>query len=301
MVGETGEYYQVRDTDTNSDGVFLFDRLDLKDYPLTVVRGGDVANGIARLSPTIRTAVVDLQLVRPTGRVSGEVIDDTGLQVAAKVGLKALVPDVVGLLKYTDAGEVTNDPDRGFRFENLFPGPYAVTASSFFSPEDATESGTLPEANPVADGLILVLQKNTSRLSGCVLDPEGAQIEPILDPQGIPLPLSVFITSASLAFRSSGPDGIRVDASTGCYESSIPLPPGSYTVQVTDTRRIRRQRGSPGRPLKRSRRVRTRSSMCGCSVSVRWRSRSRTAPGKRFPASRSRSTGQPIPTTPGRC
>ena len=32
------------------------------------------------------------------------------------------------------------------------------------------------------------------------------------------------------------PDGIRVDASEGCYVSSIPLPPGFYTVQVTDER-----------------------------------------------------------------
>src|SRR5207249_11579394 len=71
---------------------------------------------------------------------------------------------------------------------------------------------------------------------------EGAVVSPVLDDQGVPRPLSVFITSILLRDelardpQNPEPDGIRVDASSGCFQSSIPLPPDFYTIEVTDDR-----------------------------------------------------------------
>jgi hypothetical protein len=246
LIGEgmslAGRVFFVRKTQTAADGTYTFDKLELREYPLMAVRGNEVANGTARLSSLVLQAVVDLNLIQATGSVSGMVMDESGLKVAAEVRLKARVPNAAGILEFKDAGTTVSDPDRGFTFEGLFPGPFTVTASSFFSPEETTVSGYLPEGNPVLEDLILVLKKNTATLSGCVLTPDGTEIEPVLDDQEIFLPLSVFITSRLLRdelgrdTQNPDPEGIRVDASEGCYISSIPLPPDYYTVQVTDDR-----------------------------------------------------------------
>jgi hypothetical protein len=234
--------YWVRKAQTDSNGTYAFSQLTLKEYKLMAVRGKEVANGTARLSPLVVHDVVDLRLIRPSGRISGRVIDETGFAVGAKITLKAIVPNKAGILEYKEAGTTINDPDHGFTLEGVFPGPFAVTASSFFAPESATVSGSLPESNPVVEDITLVLAKNTASLHGCVLSPEGATIEPIPDGQGVPLPLSVFITSGVLRSELEGdpqnpePAGIWVDASNGCYVSSIPLPPDGYTIQVTDER-----------------------------------------------------------------
>ncbi|BBO87549.1 Ig-like domain-containing protein [Desulfosarcina ovata] len=234
--------YWVRKTQTAADGTYRFDNLTRKEYPLVAVRGSAVANGTARLSSLVSHDVVDLTLIRPTGAVSGIVMDESGLQVAAGVTLKARMPNAAGILEFKNAGTTISDPDQGFVFEGLFPGPFTVTASSFFSPQDTTVSGYLPEGNPVVENITLILEKNTATLSGCVLDPDGTVIEPIYDDDGIALPLSVFITSKMLRdelerdTQNPEPEGIRVDASDGCYVSSIPLPPDYYTVQVTDDR-----------------------------------------------------------------
>ena len=98
--------------------------------------------------------------------MSGRVIDESGLAVAAQVSLKALVPNAVGLLEFKDVATSISDPDTGFAFDGLFPGPFTLTASSFFSPENATASGTLTDANPVVENITLVLRKNTGTLSG---------------------------------------------------------------------------------------------------------------------------------------
>jgi hypothetical protein len=234
--------FWVRKTTTTADGTYSFDKLELKDYTLTAVRGREVANGRARLSQAVFEDIVDLRFIQPIGRVSGRVIDETGLAVAAKVVLKARLPNEAGILEFRDAGTTISDPDIGFTFDGLFPGPFTVIASSFFSPVDATASGQLSESNPVAEDITLVLAKNTSSLHGCVLSPDGTVIEPILDDQGIPLPLSVFITSRLLRdelkrdSQNPEPEGIRVDASEGCFVSSIPLPPDHYRIEVTDER-----------------------------------------------------------------
>jgi hypothetical protein len=247
IAGETssplgGRTFLVRKTHTGADGTYFFDQLEPREYPLAAVRGNEVANGRARLSSLVTEDVVDLQLIRPTGRVSGRVVDQTNLAVAARVSLKARVPNAAGLLELANAGTTTSDPDRGFTFAALFPGSFTATATSFFSPDSAATSGTLTEITPVADNVVLVLSNNTGRLSGCVLTPEGSTIQPVLDGSGVPLPLPVFITSALLRGElerdplNTEPDGIRVDASGGCFMSSIPLPPDFYTIEVTDTR-----------------------------------------------------------------
>jgi hypothetical protein len=170
------------------------------------------------------------------------VIDATGLAIAAGVSVQARVPNAAGGLEFRTAGTTISDPSSGFSFTGLFPGPFTITATSFFSPESAVVSGFLPDSNPVSQNVTLVLLKNTGSLSGCVLDPQGTQIAPVLDANGMPLPLSVFITSLRLRdalardTQNPTPDGIHVDASTGCFISSIPLPPDSYTIQVTDDR-----------------------------------------------------------------
>ena len=235
--------FQVRKTTTASDGTYLFDQIiDFKEYPVVAVRGNEIANGTAHFTSTFLQNVVDLHLVRPTGRVSGQVVDETSLAVAAKVTIKARVPNAAGELEYKEAASITSDPDQGFSFGNLFPGPFAVTATSFFSPESTTQSGQLTVSNPVVEGLTLVLIKNTGTLRGCVYTPDGDVLGTVLDEQGVPRPLSVFITSRALRdelardTQNPEPEGIRVDASTGCFVSSIPLPPDYYTLQVTDDR-----------------------------------------------------------------
>ncbi|MGH9350497.1 MAG: carboxypeptidase regulatory-like domain-containing protein, partial [Vicinamibacterales bacterium] len=245
VVGETfvgeGRRFFVRRTTTAADGSYEFDRLEPREYPIAAVRGDEVANGRARLAPLVLHDIVNLRFVRGTGRVSGRVVDDTGLAVAARVAIRARAPNAAGILEFTDAGTVTSDPDRGFTFTGLFPGPFTLSASSFFSPDTASASGVLPDANPVAENITLTLARNTGRLQGCVLTPEGEVITPVLDESGVPRPLPVFITSRLLRNELEGdqnpePDGIRVDASTGCFVSSIPLPPDFYTIQVTDDR-----------------------------------------------------------------
>lgn len=228
----TGRTFLVRTTETDADGSYRFEQLEPKTYELVAVRGNEVANGTVRLSSTTLQDFVDLTLVRPTGRVSGRVVDEDGLAVAAQVSVQALVPNATGLLEFSDAGTSLSDPDLGFAFDGLFPGPFILTASSFFSPGSATASGVLPEGDPVAEDIVLVLVRNTGTLSGCVLDPEGMVVEPVFDAMGDPIPLTVRITSRSL------PDGLEVDASDGCYVSSIPLPPDFYTLQVTDDRQV---------------------------------------------------------------
>ena len=241
VVAQGGDLISIRRTQTQAGGSYLFDRLDLKDYPLTVVSGSAVANGKARLSKSVRDDVVDLRLVRPTGSITGRVLDETGLAIAAKVEIKARIPNSIGQLSFEKKATTISDPDDGFAIEGVFLGPYSATASSFFAPESVTVSGTITEGSPATD-VTLVLSKNTATLSGCVLDPEGTQITPVLDGEGVPLPLSVFITSGRLRSELSKdtqnptPDGIRVDASTGCFVSSIPLPPDVYTIEVTDDR-----------------------------------------------------------------
>ena len=238
-----GRVFFVRKTNTDSIGDYRFDQLELKDYPVMAVRGREVANGTARLSPLIAEESVDLHLVRPTGRISGRVSDETGFGVAAQVVVRALGPNNAGVLEFRDVATTTSDPDKGFSFGGLFPGAYTVTASSFFSPIDATHSGELPVADPVAEGIELVLPLGSgSSLTGCVLTPDGETIEPVLDNDGNRLPLSVFITSRQLRDelerddQNPKPDGIRIDASTGCFVSSITLPPDHYTLEVTDDR-----------------------------------------------------------------
>jgi hypothetical protein len=240
--GLGGRTFFVRKAQTAADGTYSFDQLEPREYPLTAVRGGEVANGRARLSNLVLLDVVDLRLIRPAGRVAGRVIDESGLAVAAQIAVRARVPNAAGILELSNAGTTISDPDRGFSVSGLFPGPFTVTASSFFSPDNAVASGVLLESNPVVDNITLVLAKNTGSLRGCVLTPEGTTIAPVLDGTGTPLPLSVFITSPRLRGEleqdplNTEPDGIRVDASTGCFRSSIPLPPDFYTIEVTDTR-----------------------------------------------------------------
>ena len=232
----------VRTAETAADGTYSFEQVEFGTYPLTAVRGTEVANATATLSALTPQVIVDLNLVAPTGSVAGGVVDDTGLDVAAQVTVKALTPNPAGQLEFGQVGTVTSDPDTGFTFTNLFPGPFSVTASSFFSPGTASASGTLPANDPNIDGIELVLASNTSTLSGCVLNPDGTIIDPVLDATGTPLPLSVFITSRALRSelsedpQNTEPDGIRVDASGGCYTSSIPLPPDAYRIEVTDDR-----------------------------------------------------------------
>jgi protocatechuate 3,4-dioxygenase beta subunit len=240
--GIGGRTFFVRRTQTAADGTYSFDQLEPRSYPLAAVRGTEVANGMAALSPLVLTSVVDLRLARPTGSVSGRVLDGTGLGIVAQVAVTARVPNAAGILEFRDAGTTTSDPDAGYRFNTLFPGPYAVTASSFFSPGTSTASGVLPEGNPTASNITLVLANNTGSLRGCVLAPDGSPIATVLGTGGTPLPLSVFITSVRLRSeladdgQNPNPDGIRVDASSGCFVSSIPLPPDYYTIEVTDDR-----------------------------------------------------------------
>ena len=237
-----GRTFLVRRAQTAGDGTYVFDHLEPREYPLTAVRGSEVANGRARLSRLVTEDVVDLHLIRPTGRVSGRVVDTTGLAVAARVALRARLPNAAGILELSDTASMTSDPDNGFTFAGIFPGPFTATASSFFSPDTAVASGTISESNPVVQNIVLVLTRNTGTLGGCVLAPDGTTIQPVMDGSGAPLPLPVFITSSRLRTEleqdplNTEPDGIRVDASDGCFVSSIPLPPDFYAIEVTDNR-----------------------------------------------------------------
>ncbi len=255
--------YLVRRTNTAADGTYAFDQLDLKSFPLMAVRGREVANGRVHLSSTRREQILDLQLVAPNGSVEGTVVQggDQPFPIAAEVSLSARVPNAAGLLEFRSAGTIVNDPDRGFRFEDLFPGRFSVTARSFFSSggETATLSGTLPDFDPNIDGIVLTLIPNEASLRGRVLDPEGEQILPILDGDGIPLPLPVCISSNRL--RSQLDDntpapcfgstldcgGICVDASDGTFESTIALPADLYTIVLRDERSGSPTEGLSGR------------------------------------------------------
>ena len=81
----------------------------------------------------------------------------------------ARVPNAAGLLEFKEAQTTISDPDEGFLFERLFPGPFTVTASSFFAQAPDSFSGTIPHPDPIT----LILRKNTGTLLGCVLDPDG--------------------------------------------------------------------------------------------------------------------------------
>ena len=148
LISITGRTFLVRKTVSDTDGSYRFDQLEPRTYSLMAVRGNEVANGTARLSSVLLQVVVDLRLVRPTGRVSGRVVDETGLGVAAQVSLQALVPNSAGILEFRDAGTSLSDPDSGFSFNGLFPGPFTLTASSFFSPGNATASGLSSRKQP---------------------------------------------------------------------------------------------------------------------------------------------------------
>ena len=236
----------VRKTNTDANGMYAFDQLELKQYTLMVVRGNQVANAKTRLSRLLLQDIVDLHLIRPTGQVSGQVIDETGVGLAAQVSISGLGPNDAGILEIRDIATTTSDPDNGFSFDGLFAGSFTVTASSFFSPVRASNSGTLPTSNSMVEGITLVLPTTTEELfgslAGCVLTPEGDTVQPVFDNEGNRLPLSVFITSRllrrdlELDDQNPEPDGIRVDASTGCFESTIPLRPDFYTLEVTDDR-----------------------------------------------------------------
>ena len=242
VVDETPAYFVFRTASTGSDGVYLFDRVGLGEYPLTARRGGEIANAHVLLTRSVPDAVVDLRLEPAIGRVAGRVVDESGLDVAAKVAVSALAPNAVGMLEFGEVATVISDPDRGFDIGGLHLGPYAVTATSFFAPEDTTVSGVLTLGRPTVEDLVLTLAKNRATLRGCVLDPEGEQVAPVLDAQGVPLPLPVFVTSGALRTELSedtqnpDPDGIRVDASEGCFEAPLPLPPDYYLIRVTDER-----------------------------------------------------------------
>src|SRR6185436_20283895 len=238
--GVAGRTFLVRKAVSGGDGSFTFTRVDAGTYPVIAVRGTEVANATAVIASPLRSAVVTLRLVAPNGRASGRVVDEMGAPAAAKVSLKAMIPNAAGVLEFGDAGTIISDPDRGFTFTNIFPGPFTVTASSFFSAADATRSGRLSPPDPVADNIVLTLAANTARVGGCVVNPDGSPLQPLRGTDGAMLALPVFITSNLLRNerRKEDPeaDGIQVDASNGCYESSIPLPPDFYTIQVTDER-----------------------------------------------------------------
>ena len=233
----------VRRTETAADGTYSFDRLEPKTYTLTAERGIEIANGTAQLSANRLSQVVDLRFQAPTGSVAGQVLDEQGFPVAAQVSLRARAPNAAGVLELRDLATVVSDPDAGFAFDGLFLGPYTLVASSFFAAADAVASGELTANEPAAENIVLQFIDNTGSLAGCVLDPEGNPIQPVVDPaSGLPVPLEVFITSRLLRdqlardTQNPTPDGIRVDASGGCFQSSIPLPPDYYQVDVTDTR-----------------------------------------------------------------
>ena len=191
--------FAVRTETTGADGTYLFDRLELRDYTLMAQRGTAVANGKAVLSANRLNDVVDLHLERPSGRVAGQVLDETGLPVAAQVELWANAPNAAGVLEFRKAATLISDPDSGFTFRDVFFGPFVAKASSFFSPADVSVSGTLTAENPAAEGLVLQLINNTGTLEGCLLDPDGEAIQPVMDPAtGLPRPLEVFITSRLL-------------------------------------------------------------------------------------------------------
>ena len=241
LQGDSSVGWTTMKANTASNGTYRFERVAAGDYPITA-KGNGVAEGRALLPAGVSSVAVNLRLVRPTARVSGWVVDESGMRVAAKVALRGMAPNPVNQLEFTDVATAVSDPDRGFAFERFYVGPYSVTASSFFAPVSVTASGVLTAAQPTVDGLVLTLAKNTGTLHGCVLDPEGRRITSILDDKGVPLPLSVFITSGALRSELSKdtqnpePDGIRVDASGGCYVSTIPLPPDGYRVEVRDER-----------------------------------------------------------------
>ncbi len=242
IIAASGNAYWVRKTTTGADGSYSFDRLEMKEYPLTAVRGTAVANGTAHISHSTPTDIVDLRLIMPIGKVTGKVIDETGLEVAARVILTAMVPNAAGIFEFRQAGSTVNDPGKGFSISGIYPGPFTLSASSFFSPADAKVSGNITRTVPVINNILLVLANNTSSLHGCVLNPDGTVVEPILDNEGVPLYLPAFITSRALRNelgldpQNPEPDGIRVDASSGCFVSSIALPPDAYRIEVTDLR-----------------------------------------------------------------
>ena len=234
----------VRTAYTDAQGQYRISFLDFDEYPITAVRGQDAANATARVSILAPETVTDLHMTRPTGRISGRVKDGDGMGVAAKVTLYAVAPNAAGYLEYDPQATMVSDPDDGFSFSNIYHGPFVVKAESFFTPGGpmTSASGVITAVAPVVENIQLMLAHNESYLRGCVLDPEGAPIEPILDGDGVPLPLSVRITSPRLAdplqhdTHNPAPEGIVVDASEGCFESSIALPPDYYTVTVTDQR-----------------------------------------------------------------
>src|SRR6185503_12233203 len=177
--GLAGRTFLVRKAVSGSDGSFTFTRVDAGTYPVIAVRGTEVANTTAVIASPLRSAVVTLRLVAPNGRASGRVVDEMGAPAAAKVSLKAMIPNAAGVLEFGDAGTIISDPDRGFTFTNIFPGPFTVTASSFFSAADATRSGRLSPPDPVADNIVLTLAANTARVGGCVLNPDGSPLQPL--------------------------------------------------------------------------------------------------------------------------
>ena len=120
------DFFGVRRTRTDGDGVYGFDRVDVRSqpYPITATRNNEVANATSRLSPLLLDDIVDLNMISPTGRISGRVLDETGLAVATQISVKARVPNSAGILEFKDVGTVISDPDDGFALDGLFPGPF---------------------------------------------------------------------------------------------------------------------------------------------------------------------------------
>src|SRR5262249_1930047 len=109
----------VRSTMTDDQGRYSYSGLAFGAYPITVKRGTEVANAMVNLSRTSPTINLDLQLRRPTGKISGWVEDETGLRVAARVNLSALGPNFLDWLSFDQTVSVISDPTSGFTFDGV--------------------------------------------------------------------------------------------------------------------------------------------------------------------------------------
>lgn len=163
---------------------------------------------------------VNLRFIEREVSMSGIVLDQgsNNMPVGARVVLYGVEPDAAGLLKQGRVIAWTDtDPVEGrFSFANLYPGPFRITASNPFHPDEISVSGTLVAGEKKK--ITMVFQKPLGRILGVVVGPDGKTPA-----------VSVIVKT----FLHNKPIEVTTDAK-GFYRFGKMLPQGVYQVEVND-------------------------------------------------------------------
>jgi hypothetical protein len=210
---------------TDSLGNYRFSNLDLTLSPfrsghIFVAVGKDAAKANFALTRDGEVKRVDLAFVDRTGAISGQVLDRAShdLPVGARVVLYGVEPNAAGLLTENRViSWADTDPQTGqFSFSKLYPGPFRLTASNPFHPDEVSVTDLLAPGE--LKKINLIFEKQLSSITGRVIGPNrktpqaGVRVRTML---------------------ASVPIEVTTDAH-GIYKIGKVLPAGYYQVEVDD-------------------------------------------------------------------